>query len=219
MALTQLLGVAVVAAYVAIVMSIVFLIIKVTIGLRVTAEEEITGLDVTEHGLPPYTNDFKTMFETAYHAELGAAEVPIHIDDAIPVEKVITAQPNANAEQHKKISKIEIMTNETKFSDLKVAMSKIGVSGITVSHVLGCGLQKGQKQYYRGVQMEMNLLPKIKIEIVVCKVPVDLVVATARKALYTGRVGDGKIFVYDCEDVIRIRTNDTGYDALQDDVE
>ena len=219
MALTQLLGVAVVAAYVAIVMSIVFLIIKVTIGLRVTAEEEITGLDVTEHGLPPYTNDFKTMFETAYHAELGAAEVPIHIDDAIPVEKVITAQPNANAEQHKKISKIEIMTNETKFSDLKAAMSKIGVSGITVSHVLGCGLQKGQKQYYRGVQMEMNLLPKIKIEIVVCKVPVDLVVATARKALYTGRVGDGKIFVYDCEDVIRIRTNDTGYDALQDDVE
>ena len=111
------------------------------------------------------------------------------------------------------------MTNENKFNDLKAAMAKIGVSGMTVSHVLGCGLQKGQKQYYRGVQMEMNLLPKIKIEIVVCKVPVDLVVNTARKALYTGKVGDGKIFVYDCENVIRIRTADEGYNALQDETE
>jgi len=217
MTLTQLLGVAVVALYVAAVMGVVFWLIKATVGLRVTAEEEIVGLDVTEHGLPPYTNDFKAMFETAYHTSLGDVEMPVGMDEAVPVH-VVPAE-NKNAASNVKISKIEIMTNETKFNDLKAAMAQIGVSGMTVSHVLGCGLQKGQKQYYRGVQIEMNLLPKIKIEIVVCKVPVSLVVSTARKALYTGKVGDGKIFVYDCENVIRIRTNDEGYDALQDEVE
>ena len=217
--MTQILGVVAVAAYVAVVMGIVFLIIRATVGLRVTAEEEIMGLDVTEHGLPPYTNDFKAMFETAYHTSLYDAEVPVSMEEAVPVKVVPSGSTTARPAGDVKISKVEIMTNETKFSDLKAAMAKIGVSGMTVSHVLGCGLQKGQKQYYRGVQMEMNLLPKIKIEIVVCKVPVDLVVDTARKALYTGKVGDGKIFVYDCENVIRIRTADEGYDALQDEAE
>lgn len=217
--MTQTLGVVAVAAYVAVVMGIVFLIIRATVGLRVTAEEEIMGLDVTEHGLPPYTNDFKAMFETAYHTSLCDAEVPVSMEEAVPVKVVPSGSTTARPAGDVKISKVEIMTNETKFSDLKAAMAKIGVSGMTVSHVLGCGLQKGQKQYYRGVQMEMNLLPKIKIEIVVCKVPVDLVVDTARKALYTGKVGDGKIFVYDCENVIRIRTADEGYDALQDEAE
>ncbi|MGM9525331.1 MAG: ammonium transporter [Peptococcaceae bacterium] len=217
--MTQILGVVAVAAYVAVVMGIVFLIIRATVGLRVTAEEEIMGLDVTEHGLPPYTNDFKAMFETAYHTSLCDAEVPVSMEEAVPVKVVPSGSTTARPAGDVKISKVEIMTNETKFSDLKAAMAKIGVSGMTVSHVLGCGLQKGQKQYYRGVQMEMNLLPKIKIEIVVCKVPVDLVVDTARKALYTGKVGDGKIFVYDCENVIRIRTADEGYDALQDEAE
>ena len=212
--LTQLLGVVVVALYVAVVMGIVFMLIKATVGLRVTAEEEVVGLDVSEHGLPPYTNDFKAMFETAYHTSLSKADGPIGIEEAVPV-KVISG--NGMAASDVKISKVEIMTNENKFNDLKAAMANIGVSGITVTHVLGCGLQKGQKQYYRGVPMELNLLPKIKIEIVVCKVPVDLVVSTARKALYTGKVGDGKIFVYDCENVIRIRTGDEGYDALQDE--
>lgn len=217
MTMTQLLGVVVVAIYVAVVMTAVFLLLKATVGLRVTAEEEVAGLDVVEHGLPPYTNDFKSMFETAYHTSLCDAEVPVSVEEAVPV-KVMPAG-SGMAASDVKISKVEIMTNENKFNDLKLAMAKIGVSGMTVSHVLGCGLQKGQKQYYRGVQMEMNLLPKIKIEIVVCKVPVDLVVHTARKALYTGKVGDGKIFVYDCENVIRIRTADEGYDALQDETE
>ena len=216
--ITQLIGVVVVATYVAVVMTVVFVIIKATVGLRVTAEEEITGLDVVEHGLPPYTNDFKSMFETAYHTSLCDADVPVSVEEAVPL-KVIPASDDKILASDVKISKVEIMTNENKFNDLKAAMAKIGVSGMTVSHVLGCGLQKGQKQYYRGVQMEMNLLPKIKIEIVVCKVPVDLVVNTARKALYTGKVGDGKIFVYDCENVIRIRTADEGYDALQDETE
>ena len=218
MTITQLIGVVVVAAYVAVVMTVVFIIIKATVGLRVTAEEEIAGLDVVEHGLPPYTNDFKSMFETAYHTSLCDADVPVSVEEAVPV-KVIPASDDKILASDVKISKVEIMTNENKFNDLKAAMAKIGVSGMTVSHVLGCGLQKGQKQYYRGVQMEMNLLPKIKIEIVVCKVPVDLVVNTARKALYTGKVGDGKIFVYDCENVIRIRTADEGYNALQDETE
>lgn len=218
MTITQLIGVVVVAAYVAVVMTVVFVIIKATVGLRVTAEEEIAGLDVVEHGLPPYTNDFKSMFETAYHTSLCDADVPVSVEEAVPL-KVIPASDDKILASDVKISKVEIMTNENKFNDLKAAMAKIGVSGMTVSHVLGCGLQKGQKQYYRGVQMEMNLLPKIKIEIVVCKVPVDLVVNTARKALYTGKVGDGKIFVYDCENVIRIRTADEGYDALQDETE
>ncbi len=218
MTITQLIGVVVVATYVAVVMTVVFVIIKATVGLRVTAEEEITGLDVVEHGLPPYTNDFKSMFETAYHTSLCDADVPVSVEEAVPL-KVIPASDDKILASDVKISKVEIMTNENKFNDLKAAMAKIGVSGMTVSHVLGCGLQKGQKQYYRGVQMEMNLLPKIKIEIVVCKVPVDLVVNTARKALYTGKVGDGKIFVYDCENVIRIRTADEGYDALQDETE
>lgn len=218
MTITQLIGVVVVAVYVAVVMTVVFVIIKATVGLRVTAEEEIAGLDVVEHGLPPYTNDFKSMFETAYHTSLCDADVPVSVEEAVPV-KVIPASDDKILASDVKISKVEIMTNENKFNDLKAAMAKIGVSGMTVSHVLGCGLQKGQKQYYRGVQMEMNLLPKIKIEIVVCKVPVDLVVNTARKALYTGKVGDGKIFVYDCENVIRIRTADEGYNALQDETE
>lgn len=218
MTITQLIGVVVVAAYVAVVMTVVFVIIKATVGLRVTAEEEIAGLDVVEHGLPPYTNDFKSMFETAYHTSLCDADVPVSVEEAVPV-KVIPASDDKILASDVKISKVEIMTNENKFNDLKAAMAKIGVSGMTVSHVLGCGLQKGQRQYYRGVQMEMNLLPKIKIEIVVCKVPVDLVVNTARKALYTGKVGDGKIFVYDCENVIRIRTADEGYNALQDETE
>ena len=218
MTITQLIGVVAVAAYVAVVMAAVFVIIKATIGLRVTAEEEIAGLDVVEHGLPPYTNDFKAMFETAYHTSLCDADLPVGVEEAVPV-KVVPVSGDKLLASDVKISKVEIMTNENKFNDLKAAMAKIGVSGMTVSHVLGCGLQKGQKQYYRGVQMEMNLLPKIKIEIVVCKVPVDLVVNTARKALYTGKVGDGKIFVYDCENVIRIRTADEGYNALQDETE
>ena len=215
--LVQLLGVVVVALYVAVTMTLVYKMIKATLGLRVSAEEEIAGLDVTEHGLPPYTNDFKAMFETAYHTSLSPAAIPATMEEAVPVQEMPLSHEIAASDV--KISKVEIMTNETKFNDLKAAMAKIGVSGMTVSHVLGCGLQKGQKQYYRGIPMEMNLLPKIKIEIVVCKVPVALVVDTARKALYTGKVGDGKIFVYHCENVVRIRTADEGYDALQDEAE
>ena len=116
-----------------------------------------------------------------------------------------------------KMTKIDIITNEQKFEDLKAALSTIGITGITVSHVLGCGMQKGGSEFYRGVPVEINLLPKIRLEIVVSKVPVEKVVETAKKALYTGKIGDGKIFVYDVENVIKVRTGEEGYDALQDD--
>lgn len=116
----------------------------------------------------------------------------------------------------KKITKIEIITRPEKFEELKEELSKIGITGMTVTNVLGCGAQKGYKEYYRGVEVQINLLHKIKVEIVVCEVPVDLVVETAKKVLKTGKIGDGKIFIYDVTNVIRVRTGEEGWDALQD---
>jgi len=116
-----------------------------------------------------------------------------------------------------KITKIDILINQNRFEALKSAMNTIGVTGMTVTQVLGCGMQKGRMEYYRGVQREINLLPKVKVEIVVCKVPVRTVIETAKKVLYTGHIGDGKIFVYDTENVVKVRTGEEGYDALQDE--
>lgn len=117
---------------------------------------------------------------------------------------------------NKKISKIEIVTRPNKFEELKDALQKIGITGMTVSNVLGCGMQKGYTEYYRGVPVDINLIPKVKVEIVVCEVPVELVVETAKKVLNTGKIGDGKIFIYDVANVVRIRTGEEGWDALQD---
>ncbi|MDV3426291.1 MAG: P-II family nitrogen regulator [Bacillota bacterium] len=115
----------------------------------------------------------------------------------------------------KKLTKIDILTSPSKLEELKEALNAIGISGMTVSNVLGCGVQKGHKESYRGLSVDIHLLPKIKIEIIVCEVPVDLVVETAKKVLHTGKIGDGKIFIYDVENVIRISTGDEGRDALQ----
>ena len=115
-----------------------------------------------------------------------------------------------------KFTKVEIVCKEARLEALKTAMVGIGITGMTVSHVLGCGAQKGKPEYYRGVEVEATLLPKIQVDIVVCKVPVSQVVETAKKVLYTGHIGDGKIFVYDVENVIKVRTGEEGYDALQD---
>ena len=117
----------------------------------------------------------------------------------------------------KKMSKIDIIMNASKFEDLKEALNKIGVTGMTVSNVLGCGMQKGHKEYYRGTAVDINLLPKIKLEIVVCEVPVDLVIQTATNILKTGKIGDGKIFVYDVARVVRVRTGEENWDALQNE--
>jgi len=115
-----------------------------------------------------------------------------------------------------KMTKIDIITKQSKFEALKEALNEIGVSGMTVTQVLGCGMQKGKTEYYRGVEKEINLLPKVQVEVVVAKVPVRTVIETARKTLYTGNIGDGKIFVYDVENVVKVRTGEEGYDALQD---
>lgn len=116
-----------------------------------------------------------------------------------------------------KLTKVVIVAKQSKFDDLKKALGDVGVTGITVTQVLGCGVEKGASEYYRGVKVDMDLLPKVKVEVVVSKVPVEKVVEVARKALYTGHIGDGKIFVYDVEDVVRVRTGESGYDALQGD--
>lgn len=139
-----------------------------------------------------------------------AADVPVA--EAIPVKKV----PSFTEEGAQKFTKIEIICKEARFDALKNAMNKLGITGMTVSHVLGCGVQGGRPEYYRGVRVEMNLLPKVQVDIVVSKVPVRSVIETAKKVLYTGHIGDGKIFVYDVENVIKVRTGEEGYDALQD---
>ena len=133
------------------------------------------------------------------------------MSETVPVTRINIAKEGATT----KITKVEIIMKQSKFETLKAAMNAIGVTGMTVTNVLGCGVQKGSTEFYRGVPMEMNLLPKVQVEIVVSKVPADLVIEEARKALYTGNIGDGKIFVYDVENVVKVRTGETGYDALQ----
>ena len=211
----QLLGFAAVAAWAVICMTIVFLAIKATVGLRASKEEEIKGLDICEHGLTSAYAGF----------EFGAAGMPdidITYDDVVSVgsESVENAVPamvktSSDIPDDKKITKVEILMKQERFEALKKAMNDIGVTGMTVTQVLGCGAQKGAPEYYRGVQMEMQLLPKVQVEMVISKVPVMDVINAARKVLYTGHIGDGKIFVYDVENVVKVRTGETGFDALQ----
>lgn len=214
----QLLGMFSTAAWTAVTITISFLIIKKIFGLRVSREEEMEGLDVKEHGL------------TSAYA--GIAMLPEYIDEGEEVPAVTGDTPVAEAVEVKempkvaadvpakadgqKITKVEIVCKESRLESLKNAMVGIGITGMTVSHVMGCGVQKGQPEYYRGALVETSLLPKIQVDIVVAKVPVSLVIATAKKVLYTGHIGDGKIFVYDVENVVKVRTGEEGYDALQD---
>ena len=213
----QLLGMVCVLAWTAVTITLTFFIIKKTIGLRVSRHEEIVGLDATEHGLPSSYADFVP----AMHVELSTSgkekEVETVKVGSAPVEAAVpVAYKSAKPSDGTKMSKVVILAKQEKFEVLKNAMSSIGVTGMTVTNVLGCGMQKGSTEFYRGVKVETHLLPKIKVEIVVCKVPVETVVETAKQALYTGHIGDGKIFVYDVEDVVKVRTGETGYDALQD---
>ena len=208
----QVLGVFSVAAYVAVVITIVFLAIKHTIGLRASAEDELAGLDISEHGLLTAYAGFAMLPDTTVSDEDTVAVIgDTPVAEAIPVKKVPSFEEGAP-----KFTKVEIICKESRFEALKNAMMKIGITGMTVSHVLGCGIQKGKPEYYRGVQVEANLLPKVQVEIVVSKVPVRTVIETAKKVLYTGHIGDGKIFVYDVENVVKVRTGEEGYEALQD---
>jgi Amt family ammonium transporter len=206
-------------------------------GLRVNPEDELGGLDIPEMGVLAYPDHQLSVSELDYYssdnAEIkqlarfnwngkasmlksGATNKPetVNIDRAVPVELI--SKPAVTVGSDVKITKIEIITKQNKFEALKTAMNKIGITGMTVTQVLGCGIQKGKPEYYRGVEMEMNLLPKVQVEIVVATVPVKTVIETAKEILYTGHIGDGKIFVYDVENVVKVRTGEEGYDALQD---
>ena len=212
----QFIGFVSVAAYSAVLMCAVFALIRKFNGLRVTSEEELLGLDITEHGLPSAYTDFAPSVSkyAAYAPEEGVTVVTgdVPAAEAIPVKAVRTV-PDGTP----KFTKVEIICKDSKFDALKSAMSALGITGMTVSHVLGCGIQGGQPEYYRGVKLESNLLPKVQVDIVVSKIPVRSVIETAKRVLYTGHYGDGKIFVYDVENVVKIRTGEEGYDALQDE--
>ncbi|MBR2401157.1 MAG: ammonium transporter [Lachnospiraceae bacterium] len=213
----QITGFAAVAAWTAVTITITFLLIKAIVGLRVDREEEMLGLDVTEHGLPSAYAGFAMLPESIEEDDFAEENVPVAMSgdtpmaDAIPVKRVPVFE-----EGTPKFTKIEIVCKESKFEALKNAMMKLGITGMTVSHVLGCGVQKGKPEYYRGVQVEANLLPKVQVDIVVSAVPVRKVIETAKKVLYTGHIGDGKIFVYDVENVVKVRTGEEGFEALQD---
>ena len=209
----QTLGMFAILAWTAVTMTLTFLIIKKTVGLRVSKEEEIKGLDSTEHGLPSAYADFLPAVESL---DYGYEEASCVTGD-VPVAEAVTVKKMPSFDDGTpKLTKVEIICKESRFEALKAAMIDIGITGMTVSHVLGCGIQKGKPEYYRGVQVEANLLPKIQVDIVVSKVPVRSVIETAKKVLYTGHIGDGKIFVYDVENVVKVRTGEEGYDALQD---
>ena len=213
----QFIGVAAIAVYSVVVMLVVFKAIDKLGGLRTSAEDEIMGLDISEHGLPSSYPDFAPAVNkySSYAPDSGITAVTgdVPAAEAVPVKAV----PSFSDSTRPKFTKVEIICKESKFDTLKNEMSKLGITGMTISHVLGCGVQGGRTEYYRGVPLETNLLPKVQVDIVVSKVPVRSVIETAKRVLYTGHYGDGKIFVYDVENVVKIRTGEEGYDALQDE--
>lgn len=188
-------------------------------GLRASAEDEINGLDLSEHGLPSAYADFTINDHTPIDDSSEVGSVPVQA--AVPVQEVAQSEPTpvTSGASYGAYTKISILCNQNRFEALKTSLSQIGITGMTVTQVMGCGAQKGRTEFYRGVLMTMNLLPKLKVDIVVSTVPVDEVVSTTRNALYTGHFGDGKIFIYNVENVIRIRTGEEGVAALQDPAE
>lgn len=212
----QLLGFVSVAAWAAVTVTLMFFGIKKIFGLRASEEEEITGLDISEHGLVSAYADFVPvdLSLSAPSANETTDTVPVIYKNTAGA--AITSADETEIDRTK-ITKIVVLTKQAKFEALKTALDSIGVTGMTVQHVLGCGMQKGATEYYRGIPVTTTLLPKVKVEIIVCKVPVRTLVETIKKTLYTGHIGDGKIFVYDVENVIKVRTGEEGYDALQDE--
>lgn len=197
----QCLGVLATTLWTGITLSVLFFLLKKTIGLRVSEEEEISGLDLEEHGIANSYADF--MMNDSYPTISNTPDTP-----SISL---------SNLPSNTTISQLSLVIRPQQFDKLKHALTEIGVSGMTVTHVLGCGMQKGHHDYYRGAPVETSLNPKLKVDIVVCKVPVETVINVAKRVLYTGEVGDGKVFVSPITDVTKIRTGETGYDALQDD--
>ena len=215
----QCLGIITVGAWAAITITITFAVIKATIGLRVSEEEEILGLDPTEHGLPSAYAGFSLMdvsntmtMDVNENTDLGTPDYELASqtkkDAAVPVVKAPSVDTG--------IYKVVIVSRLTRYDALKKAMNEIGVTGMTVTQVMGCGIQKGAGEKYRGVEIDATLLPKVKVEVVVSKIPVDTVIEAAKKCLYTGHIGDGKIFVYGVDRVVKVRTGEEDMAALQD---
>ena len=218
----QVLGVICVAAWVLVSMTVIFTIIKKTIGLRVTEKEEIDGLDIHEHGLASAYSGFSISDPT--YAEMSVNEnTDLGEDDITKASeakinaavKVVKEEP-LPADLDSGMHKVVMIVQLAKFEALKVAMNAVGVTGMTVTQVMGCGLQKGSGEKYRGAEVDTTLIPKVKVEVVVSKIPVDKIIDTATKVLYTGHIGDGKIFVYNVAKVVKVRTGEVNYAALQD---
>jgi len=218
----EILGVIAVGAFVFISSTLVWVLIKQTIGIRVSLEEEIKGLDIGEHGNSAYP-DFALVAPLMTTEGIsvdkaiitGPVEVPVPtpamVSPEVAIPVVRQTRPGA------KMTKVTVITNQDKFTQLQTALDAIGITGMTVTNVLGYGIQRGHTEYYRGAPVKTRLLPKVQVDVVVCKIPVETVVDTVKKSLYTGNIGDGKIFIYDVENVIKIRTGEEGYDALQDE--
>ena len=216
----QLVGFAAVAAWTAVTITVTFIIIKAVLGLRVTEEEEIVGLDSCEHGLASAYSGFSIMdisntmtMDVNENTSLGTDDYEeassVQKDAAVPV---IAEYPAAGAGMYK----VVVIAKLSRYDHLKKAMNDLGVTGMTVTQVMGCGVQKGAGDVYRGVEIDATLLPKVKVEVIVSKIPVDTVIAAAKKALYTGHIGDGKIFVYNVMKVVKVRTGEEDFAALQD---
>ncbi len=212
----QALGVLAVGVFVFAAAAGVWLLLKKTVGIRVTAEEELAGLDFSEHGNRAYPDFAVSVSGTEYTPQLQPApeDVEVAPEYAVPVRVAPTTVPEGAA----KLTKVQVICKEARLEALKDAMMGIGITGMTVAHVMGCGAQKGKPEFYRGAPVETTLLPKVQVDMVVSKVPVQRVIDTAKSVLYTGHIGDGKIFVYDVENAIKIRTGEEGYDALQDEI-
>ncbi|MBD5096786.1 MAG: ammonium transporter [Lachnospiraceae bacterium] len=215
---TQLLGMCAIIAFTVVTITITFYLIKLIFGLRVTEEEEIVGLDATEHGLPSAYAGFSLMdisniMDENENTDLGVEDYdqasPAQVDAAVKVAQAPVASATG-------IYKIVIVAKLSRYEKLRRALNELGVTGMTMTQVMGCGIQKGAGEMYRGVELDATLLPKVKIEVVVSKIPVAQVIETAKKTLYTGHIGDGKIFVYNVEQVVKVRTGEEGFAALQD---
>lgn len=215
----QILGVVSVCAWTAVTITLTFLIIKATVGLRVSEEEEIVGLDACEHGLPSAYAGFSIMdvsntmtMDVNENTDLGQDSYV----DASEAQKEAAVKVVNTAVAATGIYKVSIISRLSRYDQLKKAMNDIGVTGMTVTQVMGCGVQKGAGEKYRGVEMDATLLPKVKVEVIVGNIPVDKVIEAAKKALYTGHIGDGKIFVYNVDKVVKVRTGEEDLDALKD---
>lgn len=215
----QLLGMGAVIAWTAVTITIAFLLIRATVGLRVSEQEEINGLDATEHGLPSAYAGFSIMdISNTMTMEVNENTV-LGNDDYITAslaQKDAAVKVVRTPEAGTGIYKVSIISRLSRYDALRKAMNDIGVTGMTVTQVMGCGVQKGAGERYRGVELDATLLPKVKVEVIVGNIPVDTVIEAAKKSLYTGHIGDGKIFVYNVDQVIKVRTGEEGLDALQD---